>query len=293
MRSMSRGFVLAAVVLGGCIPPKLMPLQVGGKLPDLSKKSVLVMRVTVRNDNKPEHQPVLASVVMNRRVSGSDSLTAWMTPTLVADQKQHGKEYLASVEVEPGPVRLSCVSFRRTVPLLLVAQADAYLDADIEVPPGKVVYLGALDAVIVPRPQGSTAPRAGPMVPLIDQGVAGLSSGQWELAMADRFDADVALMKEKYPYLSDVEILRAVIQLPASGGTGGPIEPAVADPAVSTPSEDATAMKASDPETTPAPSTDPKNKVKKRVKKHPISGRNSYANMNPGWAEYEEIEVEE
>lgn len=227
MRSVKLVALLLVLGIAGCAPALRMPLQPAGPAPDLSRKSVLVARVKIRNDNRPGQQPVLAQVTTVQEQAGKGQVkTAWKDPTLLSDKEKGGKEYFASLEVAPGKIQLDTLWFNRAVPLLLNAWALAPIKAEIEVPAGKILYLGTIDAVIVPKTSQSDR-AAGGVVPLIDQSVAGFSNGKWQLGVLDEYEADLAALREKYPFLADVEVERSVIQLP------GEAPPAPAEPPAS------------------------------------------------------------
>ncbi len=202
------GLVLATAV-SGCATT--MPLQPGGAAPDLAKKSVLVAHVKIRNDNHDCCQPQLAMLTTG---VGNAPTQSWGTPTLIKDGQKAGKEYFASFEADAGKVRVDSISFRHFVPLLVNAWAFAKLDATVDVPPNKVLYLGTIDAVIVPRDGNEDKPRAGAIIPLLDQAIAGFGNGSWVIKVTDDFEADLALLKEKYPFLKEADIQKAVLELP-------------------------------------------------------------------------------
>jgi hypothetical protein len=80
------------------------------------------------------------------------------------------------------------------VPLLL----------DFEVAPHSVTYIGRITAKLRPRQEGEF--RAGPAVPLIDQAVAVMSSGTWDITVEDRAKEDISLFWTHYPALATMPI---------------------------------------------------------------------------------------
>lgn len=187
-----------------------MPLSKDTTQLDTSKKSVLVARLKIKNENKPSHQPKLLAVFMNQTVAGKEEQFSFTSPTVVSDQGEQGIDYLISMDVEPGKAKLNMARFLRQVPLLLMAMADLPFQFDLDVPADKVVYLGNIEATIVERANDSQ-PRAGSVIPLIDQAVAGFSNGTFQLKISDQFDADTQEMQKQFPVLAGKTIDKQVL----------------------------------------------------------------------------------
>jgi hypothetical protein len=102
--------------------------------------------------------------------------------------------------LEPGPYKLAEISGQANafpfygvtfmVPLLL----------DFEVATHSVTYIGRVTAKLRPRQEGEF--RAGSVVPLIDQSLAGISNGTWDITVEDKSDKDIALFRANYPALA-------------------------------------------------------------------------------------------
>ena len=86
---------------------------------------------------------------------------------------------------------------------------DAPLHEGVEINPNSIVYLGHIDATIVERKDGEL--RAGPVIPLVDQAVAGFSGGTWDISVTDQFDDDVTAFKKDFPALTNASIDREVL----------------------------------------------------------------------------------
>jgi hypothetical protein len=209
-RRILSGLVLLASMAGisGCATT--MPLQPGGRAPDLEKSTVFVARVKIRNDNRKEKQPELINLVIG---VGNAPTQPFGKPTLIRNDKEGGKDYFASFEAPVGPkVTVESVGFMYHG-FLVTAFAVAPIQVTLEVPQKKLVYLGRLDAVIVPREGNEDKPRAGAVLPLIDQAVAGFSNGSWDLKVTDDLDADMAALKEQYPFIANLPVEKAILQL--------------------------------------------------------------------------------
>lgn len=207
MKSLKQ-LMVAALCIGmvGCANVTKMPLQSNVTSVDTSQKSILVARVRIKNENRPSHQPILNSVVM----TSQEKVQSFATPTLLAESPEIGREYFVSMDVAPGKTKLNNLFFIRSVPMLLMATASANMDYEIDVPSNKVVYLGNIVAVIVPRTDDSQ-PRAGSVIPLIDQSVAGFSSGTFKIDITDQYTADTKDLIAKFPGLAGKEIVKNVL----------------------------------------------------------------------------------
>lgn len=183
---------------------RAMPLQVNAKAVDTSVKSILIGRIKIRNDNKPGYQPELLAVFLEQ----GEKYYSFTDPTLISEVEGGAKDYLFSVAVEPGEVQLNQFRFLYNA-IVLSGLADLQFDRSMEVPAGSIVYIGNIDAVIVSREEGQ--PRAGSIIPLIDQAVTGFSSGTFSVNITDNFGVDRALFVDKFSYLSGRNIERAVL----------------------------------------------------------------------------------
>ncbi len=197
--------LLTMVVFAGCASVSKMPLNDKVTEVDTSQKSILVGKLSIRNDNKPSHQPNLLAVFVNQ----NEKDFSFTKPTLVADLDKGGKEYFISMAVEPGKAKLKLARFMRQVPLLLNAMADLPFEYEIDVPANQVVYIGNINAIIKPREDDQ--PRAGQVIPLIDQAVAGFSNGTFEVSITDNYAEDMKALEAKYPFIANQTLAKNLL----------------------------------------------------------------------------------
>jgi hypothetical protein len=76
-------------------------------------------------------------------------------------------------------------------------------------PETKVSYLGAIQGTVRER-QGDEF-RAGSVIPLIDQSVAGASGGTFEVAVVDNYETDIKTFKKLFPAIQNVEVQRSIL----------------------------------------------------------------------------------
>jgi len=91
----------------------------------------------------------------------------------------------------------------------IVGTAEFIVGQEIEFPQSGIVYIGNINAVIETRKEGE--PRAGSLIPLIDQSITGFSSGTFKINITDNYDEDMAVLKEQFPYLADQPISKAIL----------------------------------------------------------------------------------
>lgn len=209
MLEIIKKLVLASCVLvfAGCATVSKMPLQDKSKTDiSLAQKSILVAKLSIKNANKESQQPTVCCIFLKK----DNKDLSFTEPTLISDKDKEGKTYIVSMEVAPGTTTVNLVRFLRQVPLLVMAMADLPFDQTIEVPANKVVYLGNIDAVILPRTDDKQ-PRAGSVIPLIDQAVAGFSNGTFSAKVTDNFAQDVAEIKGRFPKVANLDFVNMTL----------------------------------------------------------------------------------
>jgi hypothetical protein len=202
---------VTAWFLVGCATMTKMPLQDKNMKPlDLTQKSVLIAKVKIKNNNKTNQQPTICCVFIKQDVGGKAKQFSFTSPALIQESSEIGKEYFVSMALAPGKANINMIRFLRMVPLLLAATADLPFQREIDVPAGKVLYLGTIDATIEKR-ENDTQPRAGIVIPLIDQAVAGFSDGTFTATIKDQYDADIAQIRQRFPALKDLQIEKMIL----------------------------------------------------------------------------------
>lgn len=191
-------------VFSGCASVNKMPLNEDITDIDTSQESILLGRITIQNQNKPGHQPKLLAIFINK----GDEEFSFTEPTLISETEDVGKEYIFSLASEPGVVELNLMRFLRQA-FLINGMADLRFSQEIIFPENEIVYIGNITATIVPREDDQ--PRAGSVIPLIDQSVTGFSSGTFVVEITDNFEEDIQLVTEKFPYLAGKNITKMIL----------------------------------------------------------------------------------
>lgn len=191
-------------IFSGCASVNKMPLNEKAKDIDTTKKSVLLGRISIQNQNKPSHQPKLLAVFIKK--DGKDF--SFTKPSLISEVDKESKEYIFSLAAEPGKAELNFMRFIRQA-FLINGIADLPFKQEIVFPENEIVYIGNITASIIPRAKGQ--PRAGALLPLVDQAVTGFSSGTFVVDVSDNYDEDIKLIIEKFPYLSGKKITKMIL----------------------------------------------------------------------------------
>lgn len=176
-------------------------------------KPIYLMSVTIKNDYKPRWQPNLLAVVLE-----TDSGTA--KPQQMAFRMDSQGRLAPSTEEDSTTTYLVRFTTEGSPHIVrgFNAMGSAFpvhgsyfvpLHAPLPATAGGTYYLGSVKAVIRER-QGAEF-RAGPLIPLIDQAVAGASTGTFDVEITNAYADDVIRFRKTFAALKDVEIHDAVL----------------------------------------------------------------------------------
>lgn len=207
----------ACLLLGGCASQQHMPWGEGSAAPPPGQ-AVLLMSVTLRNAYKDRYQPELASVFVQREdvvpqpaplVFPTDARAALPASAAAAASAPAGGTWLVRLALGPGRYTLrSLAALGRAFPA--IAHFSVPLHAPLQVAAGGGVhYLGAIDATV--RERVGDEFRAGPVIPLLDQALAGASGGTFDVVFSDRYDSDLVLFRQTFAALGKQPVSRAVL----------------------------------------------------------------------------------
>jgi len=143
----SKLFILSAVLLvSGCANIKTMPLSKTTTTIDLSQQSILVVGVSVKNNNA-NFRPSLSYV----NIGEGEEILKFHKPIVLSKDSNSGS-YIASVQVDPGTQNLDSIE-TFTNALLVKGSGKIPFKQTINVPAGKIAYLGKVKRS---RQNGST-----------------------------------------------------------------------------------------------------------------------------------------
>lgn len=196
--------IMVSVTLTGCVGK--MALVKGQSDVKTSDKSIILLPVKISNQNRTGYQPNLILA----EVTGAKNQKIDIKDGLFKESKNEYKDYLLSFSLEPGAYTISNLIGHYRIPLLVNAFCSVPLNAPIEVKPNTIIYLGRINATIVERKEDDNE-RAGSLLPLIDQAIAGFSNGTFIINIEDQYDVDVADYRKEYPGLKGVTIEKSIL----------------------------------------------------------------------------------
>ncbi|MFD2176019.1 hypothetical protein [Veronia pacifica] len=204
-------FLLAvAIVFTGCTSIPDAPINHEKTSYNTSEKSIAFGRITVKNNNAPSFQPELWNLSV---MSEGKKFEFSIRTNMIADHGENGREYFFSFEAPAGMTQVQKFTLHAGVPLLVSADGAFELDQMVKLEKGKITYLGDITATIVEKKDNEEA--VGPLLPLIDQRVAGFSNGTFSVDVKDHFEEDLELLKLTYPAIKGQVFTKNIVKKPA------------------------------------------------------------------------------
>lgn len=204
--------ILTSLILTGCATPTKMAYSDETKSAVAPTNSVFLMTATMKNTYHPSHQPTL--LVVNVEKAGAKEKADRINFTMdkqakfkETNQADEGNTYLLRMELPPGSyelVGLTCTSsgFPRGF-------FFAPLHETLTVSEPGVFYLGHVDATV--RERTGKEYKAGPMLPLLDQAVAGASGGTFDVEVSDRWDSEESPFRSTLPKLGSTSVQKNIL----------------------------------------------------------------------------------
>lgn len=205
--------VLLAIALSalfsGCATVNKMAFDEDSKTLDLQGKSLLLMHVHIENKYKPSFQPEVFVVhVETPNAQSKKDRQNFQVDAQGGSSGDSGNDYLVRMLIEPGSyVIRGMTGMSRSFPI--VANFFAPLHQDVVAEKGKIIYLGAINATV--RERIGEEFRAGAVIPLIDQSIAGYSGGTFDIEVNDNYDKDISAFKNSFAVLRDSEIEKQIL----------------------------------------------------------------------------------
>lgn len=196
------------ILCSGCANP--MALNKSDKKLDLSKNSIAIMSVKVSNENVPSCQPSVYVISLGRLKKFND-YKYFKVKSVFAKEKDKYNEYLISIAMPAGQYLIKDVcgeSLKLLPPIDAVSLMPVYLPFELK--PNEITYLGRIEGIIRKR-QNDNELRAGFLMPLIDQAVAGFSSGTYDITITDSYDADLQHFTQEYPVLKNYTVNKSLL----------------------------------------------------------------------------------
>lgn len=211
-RFLSCAALAGAFLLTGCATPTPMAFGDDAQHADVQAKPVMLMIASFKNTYRPDFQPKLLVVHVERpgATEAKDRINFTMDDKarMETGNADAGNTYLLRMELPPGKYQIVGMTSRSGI-FPITGMFFAPLHVPLEVTDNGVFYLGHVKAVVRER-QGSEF-RAGPPIPLIDQAVIGASGGTFDIEILDAQASDEALFRERFPALRSAKIRKAML----------------------------------------------------------------------------------
>lgn len=175
-------------------------------------KPIFLMTATLRNSYRTSFQPKLIVVHIERSVvkDSADRINFTMDDKAKneSDSPTAGSSYLLRMELEEGEyVIRGLSSLGRSFPITGVFFTP--LHAKLQSSRQGVFYIGHVEATVRERKDDEF--KAGGSIPLIDQAIAGASTGTFDVSISDRWEKDEPKFREKFSALKGVTIEKAIL----------------------------------------------------------------------------------
>lgn len=217
--------LLSLLPAAGCGPQiQYMALDPDMKTVDIRTKSIAIFTVTIQNQFKPDYPVSPAEVVVP--YNGTE------TPfCLSGDWDGHGDtihkglafsgnssgDSPVSLALPPGIHTIGNIGGAGMKTVFIMWQYSFPLNAEFDLPPNSVVYLGHV--VMTNRERKDNEPPSGPMsspangliVSPVEQSVSGMYAGTTVITITDQSDQDIPKFLAKYPCLRGVDIKKAIM----------------------------------------------------------------------------------
>lgn len=196
---------LGVLFLVGCANMTPMAVNKQTKNVDVNSKSIVLMTLEIARPETSRFIPHPVSVSFTKTDDqGKPVIEAFKVDGDAGstDSKLDNK-FLLRFALAPGQYEMSTV-FGMAQAFPVIASFQMPLLMKINVSPKSVTYVGRVSAVL--RPRVGNEFRAGSVIPLIDQAVAGISGGTWDIAVVDAAKEDIPEFKSTFASLAATDI---------------------------------------------------------------------------------------
>jgi hypothetical protein len=201
----------SALLLGGCATRTPMAFSEGTPQAVKADKSVYLMSVTLKNSYKTSHQPKLYAVNVEKKNTGKSGDAINFSIDDKAREETdtvNGSTYFLRMELDKGEYLLEYMNSVSSSFPIHGGFTTPLVSTIVAGTPG-VYYLGHVDATV--RQRRGNEFKAGPTLPLVDQAIAGASSGSFDVDISDQWAQDEAKFKGKFPVLTSVSIQKNIL----------------------------------------------------------------------------------
>lgn len=196
--------ILLCCILAGCATVNPMAVDKKTAAIDTSKKSVVLLALDVSRDDNSRYVPK-PFVVHIEKPGARDKADRQNFKLREEDklQLENGDSvYLVRMALAPGEYRLMAVTGNANAfPFNGIFQVPMLLDFNVA--PSAISYMGQVTAKL--RPRVGEEFRAGPVIPLLDQAVTGVSGGTFDVSVTEAPEK-LSLFRTTYKALANSSI---------------------------------------------------------------------------------------
>jgi len=204
--------IMIGIFLSGCVTNRNMALNKKVTQLDISKESIALLTLRTSNAYRPTCQPFADRVTI--RTNGKEQSESY-TYDIGLPYKKVSKEfneYLISIQIAAGDYMIDkIIGF--VLPYYVNGNCGNFtvpVNASFRIQPNTIVYIGQIEATNRERKDDNEL-RAGLLLPLIDQALAGYYTGTFDIKIYDNFEEDVVLFSKEYPLITTQKIERLLL----------------------------------------------------------------------------------
>lgn len=187
-------------MMSSCATTKPSALRPDISSVDVTKESIVLLTVKIANEYKTGYQPDIKSVFISTADKNDSKNYSFSVDEKFNEVKDSYNEYLLSCQLPPGEYKIREI-YARSGLFPVIGNFYAPVFSSFSLEPNKIIYLGHIDATVKERKDENSL-TAGPPIPLIDQAVTGASGGTFDIKITDKFENDIKLFQQKYPYIA-------------------------------------------------------------------------------------------
>lgn len=205
MKQLVAAAVMCCALTAGCATVNPMAFDKGASAIDTTTQSVVLMTIDVsrQDDSRYVPNPFVVKIERPNAQSKEDRQNFKLDKNTDTVAESGRTVYLARMALVPGQYRLGDITGdANAFPFISLFVVPLFLDFNVK--PNSIAYVGRVTAKLRPRQDGEF--RAGPLIPLIDQSVTGMSTGTWDVTVDDMSPKDIALFRTTYPALATASI---------------------------------------------------------------------------------------
>jgi hypothetical protein len=195
----------AGAVMTGCATVNPMAFDKQTKAIDTKEKSIVLMTVDVSRSDGSRYvpEPFVVKLEKPGAQNKEDRQNFKFSKDTDALQENGHNVYLVRLALVAGEYKVVNVTGMASA-FPINSFFEVPLLSGLKVKPNSVTYIGRVTAKL--RERVGNEFRAGPVVPLIDQAITGMSGGTWEVSVDNAADKDIGLFRAAYPVLQGVTI---------------------------------------------------------------------------------------